>query len=277
MYRMIGADGREYGPITAEQLRQWIQQNRANAQTRVLPEGAAEWTTLGALPEFAADFLQPVALPPTVQAAATEEWSRLILARDYHLDASACISRGWKLVMADFWLLVGASVVIGLVITAGSSIPYLGILVSLAISGPMMGGLYSLFLKKIRGQPAEFGDAFSKCNAAFFVPLMLVYLVSTLLTMAGFMLCVLPGIYLMVSYMFALPLVMDKKMEFWPAMELSRKVVGKHWWVVFGLLLLCVLVTIGGFLVCCIGIFIAAAIVQAAWMYAYEDIFSDRA
>jgi len=52
MYRIIGADGREYGPISAEQLRQWIAEGRAIATTRALREGTSEWTTLGALPEF---------------------------------------------------------------------------------------------------------------------------------------------------------------------------------------------------------------------------------
>lgn len=52
MYRIIGADGREYGPISGEQLRQWIAEGRAIATTRVLREGASEWTTLGGLPEF---------------------------------------------------------------------------------------------------------------------------------------------------------------------------------------------------------------------------------
>ncbi len=54
MYRIIGADGKEYGPVTLEQLRQWVQEGRANAQTRVLPEGASGWTALGSLPEFTA-------------------------------------------------------------------------------------------------------------------------------------------------------------------------------------------------------------------------------
>ena len=54
MYRIIGADGREYGPITADQLRQWIAEGRANAQTKVLAEGATEWKTLADFPEFIA-------------------------------------------------------------------------------------------------------------------------------------------------------------------------------------------------------------------------------
>ncbi len=53
MYKLIGADGREYGPIPAEILRQWIAEGRANAMTRVLPESGTEWRTLAELPEFA--------------------------------------------------------------------------------------------------------------------------------------------------------------------------------------------------------------------------------
>jgi hypothetical protein len=52
MYRIIGADGREYGPISADQLRQWITEGRANSATHVLVEGAPEWKPLGSLPEF---------------------------------------------------------------------------------------------------------------------------------------------------------------------------------------------------------------------------------
>ena len=33
MYRIIGGDGREYGPISLDQMRQWIAEGRVNAQT----------------------------------------------------------------------------------------------------------------------------------------------------------------------------------------------------------------------------------------------------
>jgi len=55
MYRILGADQKEYGPVTADQLRQWITEGRANAQSRVKVDGAADWQSLGSLPEFAAD------------------------------------------------------------------------------------------------------------------------------------------------------------------------------------------------------------------------------
>jgi hypothetical protein len=52
MYKIIGADGKEYGPISADQLRAWIAESRANARTQVLPEGATEWKPLAEIPEF---------------------------------------------------------------------------------------------------------------------------------------------------------------------------------------------------------------------------------
>lgn len=62
MFKIIGADLKEYGPISAEQLRQWIAEGRVNAQTKVLPEGALEWKTMADLPEFAP--LLPKPMPP---------------------------------------------------------------------------------------------------------------------------------------------------------------------------------------------------------------------
>ena len=67
MYKILGADGRQYGPVNADQLRQWIAEGRANAYTQVLAEGAAEWKPLGALPEFAALF--PWAAPSAMRPA----------------------------------------------------------------------------------------------------------------------------------------------------------------------------------------------------------------
>src|ERR1017187_7968277 len=65
MYRVHGADDKEYGPVSGEVLRQWITEGRANAQTRVKPEGAADWQTLASVPEFEALFAAaPGAAPP---------------------------------------------------------------------------------------------------------------------------------------------------------------------------------------------------------------------
>jgi len=138
-----------------------------------------------------------------------------------------------------------------------------------------MGSLYYFLLKLIRGERAEFGDAFAGFSLAF-LQLFLAGLVSSLLTCAGLLLCLLPGIYLAVAWVFALPLVVDKKMDFWPAMELSRKVVHRHWWVLFGLLLVNVLICLLGLAACIVGLFIAQPVAYGALIYAYEDIFGTK-
>ena len=69
MYRIVGKDGQQYGPVTAEQLRSWIAENRANAQTLMQADGTPDWKPLGSLPEFAADLKPPpvsAAVPPTI-------------------------------------------------------------------------------------------------------------------------------------------------------------------------------------------------------------------
>jgi hypothetical protein len=67
MYKIIGTDGREYGPVAAGQLRQWMVEGRANAQTLTLAPGATEWRPLGALPEFAGQFTP--SSPPVIGPA----------------------------------------------------------------------------------------------------------------------------------------------------------------------------------------------------------------
>ena len=66
MYKIIGIDGREYGPVTAGQLGQWVAEGRVNAQTQTLASGAPEWKPLGSLPEFAGQFAPPA--PPVIGA-----------------------------------------------------------------------------------------------------------------------------------------------------------------------------------------------------------------
>lgn len=64
MYKIIGADGQQYGPVSAEQIRRWLAEGRAGAFTRAQAEGSPDWKTLKDFPEFAADFQPPPLTPP---------------------------------------------------------------------------------------------------------------------------------------------------------------------------------------------------------------------
>jgi hypothetical protein len=62
MYKIIGGDGNEYGPVSAEHIKAWIADGRASAQTQVQAEGQTEWKALADHPELAA--LLGTAAPP---------------------------------------------------------------------------------------------------------------------------------------------------------------------------------------------------------------------
>ena len=220
---------------------------------------------------------------------------------DYELDIGSCLSRGWELVKSHFWLCVGAFVVVYGCLLGTSFIPCAGFVIQTVIQGPLMGGMYLLFIKLARGQEASVGDAFSGFSKAF-LQLFLIALVSGILTglcilpglgtlmanmqfgsnisplVIGFLVLVgmVPAIYLTICWAFSMQLVVDKEMNFWAAMELSRKVVNMHWGYVFLFLVVCGLVAALGVLVFCLGFLVTAPIALASIIYAYEDIFGER-
>ena len=76
MFKILGSDGKEYGPVSADVVRQWIQERRANGQTRVQLEGTIDWTALADLPEFAPALVAresspPPPLPPLLSTSPT--------------------------------------------------------------------------------------------------------------------------------------------------------------------------------------------------------------
>ena len=68
-YKILGLDGKEYGPVSAEAVRLWIAQRRAQAATSAQADGDAHWQPLSSFPEFAdalaSNRLTPPALPPS--------------------------------------------------------------------------------------------------------------------------------------------------------------------------------------------------------------------
>jgi Interferon-induced transmembrane protein/GYF domain 2 len=53
MYRVIGGDGVEYGPVRAELLRQWIAEGRVSGRTQIRADGQPDWRPLQSFPELA--------------------------------------------------------------------------------------------------------------------------------------------------------------------------------------------------------------------------------
>jgi len=194
------------------------------------------------------------------------------LRRGVGVDVGSAISRGWALVRDNMGVFVGATLLSWLISLGLAPFPVVGWVVGFV----MLGSLDYMFLRRIRGEAVQVGDVFAGFNIAF-VHLAMAGLVKWLLTSLGLVLCLLPGIYLAVGYVFALPLVIDKKLEFWPAMEVSRRVVHHHWWSMLGLVIVLGLLAFAGVLVCFVGLLISVPVSSAALMYVYEDLFGTPA
>lgn len=274
MYRIIGADGKTYGPVPAEQLRQWVREGRVSGRTQVQADGSSQWQPLAAVPEFADVFgagpssqpplapsligAPPVTPPPNPDALVAE-----VLARGPHVAIGACFSRGWNLLTEKFWLSVG----VGFVCIVLANVPLL--------IGPAYAGMFWFFLKRIRREEAKFEDLFAPFSIAF-VQCLLAGLVISVLASVGFMLCIIPGLVLMALWTFTWPLLMDQRLDFWPAMEVSRKVLWPNIWGMLGLWLVGMLLLIVGVLCCYVGVFVAFPLIIAAEAYAYEDFFGRK-
>ena len=274
---MVGGDGREYGPFTSGQLREWIAQRRADAQTRIRRADGKDWAPMSAWPEFAAAFEPPrketsTPAPPPLSASEADKLAGEIIGRGISISVSDCFSRSWKLYTNNFGILTGTTLVFLLIMSTLNSLAGIGTIIAVALNGVLTAGLCLVYLNVLRHGKAEFNDLFAGFNRSF-VPLLLAGIVTHVLIAAGLLLCLLPGIYLFVAWMFAYPLVIERSLDFWPAMELSRRVVHERWWELFALMFVVVVLLFVGILFFLIGVVFTLPIAFGAIIYAYEDIF----
>jgi hypothetical protein len=297
MYKIIGADQKQYGPISGEQIRQWISEGRVNGQTIACAEGSEEWKPIAEFPEFGFTANPPTFGSTPNTAPLTEEE---ILARDYSLDIADCVAKSWAIVKGDFWPIVGITFLvclsmnginqlIGLIsrpsfnamietqqFSASATALFLGTtIITMPIASVFMGGLFRYYLKLIRGQEATIADAFSGFTDGC-AQLAILGLVQGILVFIGVLLCFIPGIYLAVAWYFSTFLIVDRGMNFWSAMELSRKMVSKHWFMVFGIVLVMGLLAAAGLIACCVGIIVSMPVAFIALTIVYETIFGRK-
>jgi hypothetical protein len=261
MYMIIGGDGREYGPVTAQQVRDWMAAGRVNKETQARAEGTDAWLRVGDIPE-----LNPPETAPAASSAVT------LPGRAQELDVFGCYERSWELLKANFLPLVGTNILIVLIQLALGLLERFGVyFLGTIFSGVFSGGYFYFILIRIRGGSSSLGDAFSGFTRAF-VNLVGIGCLVFLLIVVGLVCAVVPGIYLFVAYHFAVILGIDKRMGVWDAMETSRRVISRQWWRMFGLVLLGIPVCILGFLCLGVGIFVAIPLCVGAVAYAYEDL-----
>lgn len=251
MFTMIGGDGQEYGPVSAEQLRAWILDHRANGRTLVRAEGETDWKPLFLRPEFADALAEAARQYSDAAAGAPSEISSATPATENPAEGAAavrvgtperfavldCVSRGWGLLQRHMPLILLASFLVWLIPSALGFLGVLGALTGWLLAGPLYGGLCVLVLKLARGQPAGFREVWA-CFDARFLPCLLVWVFTGTVTEFGLLLLLVPGIFFATVWAFSLPLAADRGLDFAAALRESWRVVTPRFFRVLGVLAL---------------------------------------
>jgi hypothetical protein len=111
---------------------------------------------------------------------------------------------------------------------------------------PMSYALLIMAMRHANGKSVSAGEIFRHFDTI--VSLFVAYILETIMIMIGLLLLVLPGIYLMYAYLYAMPLIVEKKMGPWHAMETSRKALTRVWVRFFGFIWLIMLINMLGVL-----------------------------
>lgn len=194
-----------------------------------------------------------------------------LLEKGYDFRIGDYVSRGFEIFRQDAWPMIGFTLLLVLINVVLAVIPIIGSLASIAINPALGVGLIIYANRVANNQERSFNTFFEGFN--HLGQLIIAGLLVGIFTMLGMFLLILPGIYLAVAYSFVSPLIALGGLEFWPAMETSRKVITKNWFSVFLFLLVLGLIFLGGVLALGIGIFVAYPIAYCIIYAAFEDIF----
>lgn len=210
-----------------------------------------------------------------------------------------CMKEGWELIKNDYWLIFGITIV-GLLI--GGIIPFgIGI-------GAMFCGIYYVLLRKINGQPIEFGDLFKGFN--YFLPGLVVSLIVIIpsiiavffiygsfvafaiaaantnssaqggvivgMIVAFFVEAIVISLILSCLHaliMFAYPLIAERNLGGVEAFKLSARAVWANLSGVIGLILVEFVMGIIGYMAFVVGVYFVVPIMFAGVLVAYRRVF----
>ncbi|MDL2262105.1 hypothetical protein LJC11_01215 [Bacteroidales bacterium OttesenSCG-928-I21] len=187
----------------------------------------------------------------------------------YEFETYKYINGGFNIFLENIGGFIGYSFIIIAVMGISSLKLFLNIPMSL-MSSIFYTGFFLVANEIIKGRNPNFSTFF--CGFNFFIPLLLLSLISSIFIMIGLLLLIIPGIYLAVSYQFSSMFVVFLGYDFWEAMEMSRKIITKNWWKVFWFTLLIGIINFLGMIAFGIGVIFTLPATYCMIFYAFEDI-----
>jgi uncharacterized membrane protein len=192
-------------------------------------------------------------------------------------DVGACFNVALAALKRDFFNIVLANFIFALVcVIVGlvGIIPFVGWITIVLLAPPLMVGFIRFNAKCVRGQPATLGDCFSGFD--LLGTSVLTYILMVLLVLVGTLLCILPGIYLAISYIFAWNLMAERRGTAWECLEMSRQAVTAHWGWALLLLVVGSLLAYAGLIACIIGVLVTMPFYGLMLATAYDRLFAEQ-
>ncbi|WP_338461706.1 hypothetical protein VZH09_11845 [Synechococcus elongatus IITB7] len=209
-----------------------------------------------------------------------------LLDLNYEFRLGKYLGRGWNIFEANrkvfiiytvivYFLVFGIPTLINLYameaegLYIGLDLP-LGNIFSQILFGPFLAGFFLAAFKVIQKKPIKFRDFFY--GFIHFWPLFLTSLIANSLIGIGFSIFIVPGVYLTVSYLFGMPLVIERKLKPWQALEISRRLIAKQWSAFFQFWLFLFLLNLIALFVLSVGLLFTVPWSLCSIAVAYEDI-----
>ena len=214
---------------------------------------------------------------------------------DYDFSIAAVLNESWERtngLKGSFWaagaIVILVVIALGVVIEGGSAVfvgnddliagglsSILLQLVIMAVTYPFAAGVMMLGIERSVDLPLSYKSVFGYFT--YTLPLLGLAILMSILVTIGFLLLIIPGIYLSLAYMFAVPLVVEKNLGIWDAMETSRKAVTRHWFKLFFLFLIMGIILIISAIPFGIGLIWTYPMMVAMTGVMYRDIFGVEA
>ncbi len=186
------------------------------------------------------------------------------------LNVQDYIKQGWEMFKEHVGEFIGFTLILFVASALSSKLAFAGSLLISAVVASLSAGYSIAAFRLLSGQQFGFADFFKGFN--YFLPLFLASLAGSFLVGIGFFLLIFPGVYLAVAYMFTTFFILDYKMEFWQAMETSRKIITKNWFAFFGFAFALFAINLLGILAFGIGLLVSIPVTTCAAAIAYKDI-----
>ena len=318
------------GPIHETEWAELVRSGKITPETLVWHEGVEKWTPYRLMTPPSEPEAEPPAFEPAPELPEEENpqaFAARVVDLDYPVHLSRCIARAWAAFTADFWMLVGSIFLVSALTLVGAQVPVVQTALSMGLKGVLLGGLYLVCLRILRGETAFIRDLFAGFGMTLFKPLVLTTLVAFLVTAVCFipagiatevmgmipanfealltagpqsqaqaftllwqtwaadpqktmvwllvlLTCSLPAVYFSFCWMFSIPLIVDKGMAFWPAMQLSRRKVLQHPWRIAVLVMVAEMLGFGGLLGFGVGVIFTLPLAFLIKLALYEEIFN---